>query len=155
MKKVFLIVGILAVFSVFVFGSMWIGGGISQELGGQNRTLIEARITLGLGILSIDVMNHLLLSNPNPAYWDQVYTYINIDIPIQMFEIYAGFSPTFFFYEGQFSQSALTSFGYVHGGASLDLKPLRIYADVAYGFDYSPFSFGNIPILSAGAQFGF
>jgi hypothetical protein len=154
-KKIFTIFVVLSVLSVFVFGGTWIGGGISKELSGQNRTFIEGRATLGFGVISVDLMGQLLLSNPNPTYWTEIYTYVNIDIPIQNFEIYAGFSPTWFFYNGQFNQSGLTSGGYVHGGAALDLKPLRIYADVAYVLDYSPISLGSVPIPSIGAQFGF
>ncbi len=72
-----------------------------------------------------------------------------------IFELYGGYSPCLYFYEGQFQMPDLILHGYVHGGISLDLKPWRIYGETAYRLYYDSFSLGSIPIYSLGVQITF
>ncbi|MGC8580425.1 MAG: hypothetical protein ACP5MB_10270, partial [bacterium] len=137
-----------------VFAGVWIGIGGSQEFGGMGRTFLDARLTFG-SLLSFDIADQVLLSNISPQYWDQLYTYVNLDIQLWFVELYGGYSPALYFYQGQFQMPDLMNHGYVHGGISFDFKPLRIYGETAYRLYYDPLSIGSVPIYSLGVQIGF
>ncbi len=155
MRKVLIVLLMFAILSAtFVFAGVWVGIGASQEFGGMGRTFLDARLTFS-SLLSFDIADQLLLSNISPQYWDQLYTYINLDIQLWFFELYGGYSPCLYFYEGQFQMPDLANHGYVHGGISLDLKSWRIYGETAYRLYYDPFSLGSVPIYSLGVQIGF
>lgn len=155
MKKFFIVAVVALTLASIAFGGVYLGGGMMKEFGGYNRTFLEGRITAGSTGLSADIEGHLLLSNPNPTYFLQLYTYVNVNLPMSLFELYAGFSPSWFFYNGSFSESALKSHGYVHGGVALNFKPVRVYGEIAYQLIYSPISLGTVPMGSLGIQIGF
>ncbi len=154
MKSIIILLVVVSILAGTLYAGTYIGGGVMHEFGVMSRNMFEGRLTFGSS-LSVDVAGHLLFSNPNPAYWVQFYTYLNLNIPISNFETYVGFSPTWFFYRGIFSVRELKAHGYVHGGVALNLKPVRLYGEVSYQLIYSPISLGTVPMGTVGVQFGF
>ncbi len=155
MKKILIVVVVALMLSSVAFGGVYLGGGLMKEFGGWNRTFLEGRITAGSTGLSADIMGHLSLSNLNPTHFLQLYTYVNVNIPLSSLDFYAGFSPSWFFSNGKFSENELKSHGYVHAGVALNFKPLRIYGEISYQVIYSPISLGIVPMGSFGVQLGF
>ncbi len=156
MKKIVLILLVMLVFSIAAFGMTYIGGGFMREFGGYNRTFAEARLTMGSG-MTFDILGHLILSNMNPAYFLQLYTYLNASFQLSNsnLELYAGFSPTWFFGNGSFSQYDFYNHGYFHAGAAYKMNQFRIYGELGWQLYYSPLSLGSVPMGTIGAQFGF
>lgn len=155
MKKFLIITIIATALSGIVFGGVYLGGGAMKEFGGYNRTFLEGRITVGSTGLSADLLGQVDLSNLDPTHFLQLYTYVNVNLPISLFELYAGFSPCWFFYNGGFMESSLKSHGYVHGGVSFNFKPVRVYGEVSCQLIYSPISLGTVPMGTLGIQVGF
>ncbi len=154
MKKLLVVVFLISIFAAGVYATAYIGVGFEKEMGGMGRSFAVGRLTLG-NILTTDIEGLVLISNPNPMYWFEIYTYVNLSIPISNFEVYAGFSPTWFFYNGSFSTYDFNSHGYLHAGVAMKLQPIRVYGEIYEVLNYSPISLGNIPIIGVGAQLGF
>jgi hypothetical protein len=161
MNKKFLVLTLMTLaLAGSLFATTFVGGGVSKEFSGYfQRTFIDGRVTvenmLAGNMLTLDVEGELDPSNFNPTIWAQLYTYINFNLPISNFEIYVGFSPSFFFGNGVFNTEEFQQHGYVHGGVAVNLQKVRIYGELFKQLVYSPFGLGNVIMGSVGAQFGF
>ncbi len=159
MKRTVLVLLLFSTVALVAFGGVYFGGGVIKELGNAPETqgmLFEGRLTLGEGGLSLDLIGTLpQQTEENMGTLLQFFTYLNLNIPISQLEIYAGFSPTLVFYNGQFWESFLREMGYVHAGIAFKIKPVRLYAEAITYIVYSPFKFGNEVGVCVGAQIGF
>ncbi|WP_036225132.1 hypothetical protein [Mesoaciditoga lauensis] len=154
MRKLLLVILAVSIFSGSLFATTFVGLGFTRELSGQQRNFIDGRLTFG-NMLTIDVEGSLCLSNLNPMYSTQIYTYVNFSIPISNFEIYAGFSPTFFFAYGNFSTYEFQQHGYLHAGIAAKFQKIRIYGELFKILYYSPIQLGDVTLIEVGGQFGF
>ncbi len=154
MKKLLVVIFIISILTVGVYATTYIGGTFQKEIGGYGRNFIGGRVTFG-NMLTMDVEGSLSLSNPNPMYSTQIYTYVNFSIPISNFEIYAGFSPTLFFFNGNFSTYEFQQHGYLHGGVAAKFQKIRIYGEIFKVLYYSPIQFADVSVIEVGAQIGF
>ncbi len=154
MKKLSIFILVISILTVGAYATTYIGMGFTREMSGQQRDFINGRVTFG-NILTMDVEGSFKIPNPDPTKWAQIYTYVNLSIPVSNFEIYAGFSPCLFFSYGDFSTQGFQTFGYLHAGVALKLQKLRIYGEALKVLYYSSFHFDDIVVASLGAQIGF
>ncbi len=154
----FITFGILLVCSVS-FG-VWIGGGVSKEFGNVNESFFEGRLTFYsvTDYYSVDLIGQLSQLDPNPLDWTSLYAYLNIVIPVNILDLYFGFSPAILFDKGELSGNDFQSYGYVHFGTDVLLSIpylVRIYGEIGDQFYYSPPHLGPNMSGAIGAQFSF
>ncbi len=162
-KKLVVLMLVVSVFTVGAYAATFIGIGAGkylnlEEYGVDSSTSlvdwIEGRITMGSG-LTFDLGVVLNPVDLNPAHQVQFLTYLNLDIPISNFEIYAGFSPFLDIEMGQFQTELLKSEGIIHAGLAINLQKIRIYAEAVKFLYYSPFNLLPYTAIAGGIQIGF
>ncbi|MGC8545681.1 MAG: hypothetical protein ACP5NR_07025 [Athalassotoga sp.] len=159
MRKTIFIIFCISIFSVVSFG-VWIGGGVSKEFGSVDESFFEGRATFysATYYYSVDLVAQLSQSDPNPLDWISVYTYLNFVMPVDILDLYVGFSPTVIFNNGQLSASDFQSYGYVHFGADVLLLfpwPVRVYGEIGDQFYYAPPHLGPDMSSAIGAEIRF
>ncbi|MCL4407301.1 MAG: hypothetical protein M1542_01000 [Thermotogae bacterium] len=159
MRKIIFIIFCISVFSAVSFG-VWIGGGVSKEFGSVDQSFFEGRVTVYsiTDFYSVDLVAQLSQSDPNPLDWIGVYTYFNLVIPVDILDLYVGFSPTVIFNGGQLSASDFQSYGYVHFGTDVLLSfpyLIRVYGEIGDQFYYAPPHLGPDMSGAIGAEIRF